>query len=236
MTNIKLRELPLWYTLGVPAAFVLMSLYGFFYSEEFLKLLVRRDEHPLGGGIAEHGTVLILLLGIAAGIAVLRHHRRGLPWWFVGWLAGWILACIYFAGEEASWGQHYFRWETPDALKGLNDQNETNLHNIGTWFDQKPRTLVELWMIVAGLIVPIVHRFRPASLWADRPWARWFWPTRFAIPVVLAFLFAFVISIVAKKTSSAHLMRLGSNELREFYLAFFLSGYLTSLWLRIRAQ
>ena len=173
---------------------------------------------------------------VEAGIAVLRHYRRELPLWFVGWLAGWVLACLYFAGEEASWGQHYFRWATPEALRGLNDQNETNLHNIGTWLDQKPRTLVELWMIFAGFIVPIVHRFKPRALYADRSWARWFWPTGFAIPTVLAFLFAFVVSLVAKKTSSATLMWLGSNELREFYVAFFLSGYLTSLWLRLRAE
>jgi hypothetical protein len=235
-TNNKLRDIPLWFSIAVPAAFVLMSLYGFFYSDEFAKFLVRRDEHPDGGGIAEHGTVLVLLFGISAGIAVLRHYRRELPLWFVGWLAGWVLACIYFAGEEASWGQHYFHWGTPDALRGLNDQNETNLHNTSTWFDQKPRTLVELWMIFAGFIMPILHRFRPRALWAGHPWARWFWPSGFAIPVVLAFLFAFVVSIAAKKTSSAELMRLGSNELREFYVAFFLSGYLMSLWLRIRAK
>lgn len=236
MMNNKLRELPMWWTAGVPAAFVMMSLYGFFFSNEFAMFLVRRDEHPLGGGIAEHGTVLVLLSGIAAGIAVLRHYRRELPLWFVGWFTGWVLACVYFAGEEASWGQHYFRWATPDALRGLNDQNETNLHNIGSWLDQKPRTLVELWMIFAGFIVPIVHRFKPRALYADRPWARWFWPTGFAIPAVLAFLFAFVVSLVAKKTSNASLMWLGSNELREFYVAFFLSGYLMSLWLRIRVK
>lgn len=236
MMNSKLREVPMWCTIGIPAAFVLMSLYGYFFSDEFAKFLIRRDEHLLGGGIAEQGTVLVLLFGIAAGVAVLRHYCRELPLWFVGWLAGWVLACIYFAGEEASWGQHYFRWATPEALHGLNDQNETNLHNIGTWLDQKPRTLVELWMIFAGFIVPLVHRFKPQALYAERPWGRWFWPTGFAIPTVLAFLFASGVSLVAKKTGNAELMRLGSNELREFYVAFFLSCYQIALWLRLRAE
>jgi len=234
--NRNLKDIPLWISISVPTAFVLMSLYGYFFSETFALFLIRRDEHPDGGGIAEQGTVLVLLFGIAAGIAELRQHRHRLPLWFVGWITGWILACIYFAGEEASWGQHYFRWVTPDALQGLNDQQETNFHNMSTWFDQKPRALVELGMIFAGLIVPILHRFKPHAFFADRPWAKWFWPTGFAIPTVLAFLFAFVVSIAAKKASSAELMRLGSNELRELYVAFFLSGYLVSLWLRIRRQ
>jgi len=228
------KDLPVWLWAGIPAAMLLLTLYAYFTSHDLLMLLVRRDEHPEGGGIAEHGTVLILLPGIAAGVALLRHYWRQLPLWFVGWLLGWTLTCVYFAGEEASWGQHYFRWATPDSLQGLNDQNETNLHNVSHWFDQKPRSLVELWMVFAGVLVPIIRRFRPDALWARRDWARWFWPTAIFIPTVAAFLFSFVVSIIAKKTGRMDLHFLGSNELREFYLATFLSGYLLSLWVRIR--
>lgn len=228
------RDLPLWLTAGIPAAMLLLTLYAYFSSPELMMLLVRRDEHPDGGGIAENGTVLVLLPGIAAGIALLARYRRRLPLWMVGWLLGWTLACVYFAGEEASWGQHYFRWLTPEPLQGLNDQNETNLHNVSHWFDQKPRTLVELWMLFAGLLVPLLHSVRPRALWAGRSWARWFWPTRFGIPTAVAFLFSFVVAIIAKNTGRADLHFLGSNEMREFYLAVFLAGYLLSLWYRLR--
>lgn len=45
------------------------------------------------------------------------------------WLAGFSLMCFLALGEEASWGQHYLGYETPDALAAVNVQNEMNLHN-----------------------------------------------------------------------------------------------------------
>jgi magnesium-transporting ATPase (P-type) len=36
-------------------------------------------------------------------------------------------------GEEISWGQRIFNWDTPDEFKHLNAQQETNLHNLW-WF------------------------------------------------------------------------------------------------------
>ncbi len=234
MSTKTLRDLPVWWWAGIPVAMLLLTFYAYFTSAELMLLLLRRDEHPDGGGIAENGTVLILLPGIVAGIAILRHYRDRLPLWMLGWLLGWVLACVYFAGEEASWGQHYFRWAAPEALQGLNDQNETNLHNIGHWLDQKPRALVELWMVFAGLLAPLIRRFRPQALWADRNWAHWFWPTGVGIPTVLVFLFSLVVALIAKKYHNDDLRQLGSNELREFYIAVFLSGYLLSLWYRLR--
>lgn len=35
---------------------------------------------------------------------------------------------LLFFGEEISWGQHFFRWDSPKAFDG-NYQGETNLHN-----------------------------------------------------------------------------------------------------------
>ena len=63
-----------------------------------------------------------------------------------------ILALIYFLGEEISWGQHFFKWTSPDFFKNANIQGETNIHNISNLFDQVPRTLVIIW---CSLTVPI---------------------------------------------------------------------------------
>jgi len=41
------------------------------------------------------------------------------------------LAGLFFLiGEELSWGQRVFGWGTPESLKAVNKQGETNLHNI----------------------------------------------------------------------------------------------------------
>ena len=64
-----------------------------------------------------------------------------------------ILALIYFLGEEISWGQHFFKWTSPEFFKNANNQGETNIHNISNLFDQLPRTLVIIW---CTLTVPII--------------------------------------------------------------------------------
>jgi hypothetical protein len=67
-----------------------------------------------------------------------------------------ILALLYFFGEEISWGQHFFRWNTPDIFKDINNQDETNIHNISNLFDQLPRTFVIIW---CSLVAPITLIF-----------------------------------------------------------------------------
>ncbi len=39
------------------------------------------------------------------------------------------LGSLYIAGEEMSWGQHFFHWNTPEYWAEVNRQQETNLHN-----------------------------------------------------------------------------------------------------------
>ncbi len=86
-------------------------------------------------------------------------RRRPLLW---AWLALAALGSLYITGEEASWGQHYLGWGTPEGWQALNDQNETNLHNTSSWLDQKPRTLLELGVIVGGIVVPLAALRWPA--------------------------------------------------------------------------
>src|SRR3546814_19755347 len=66
------------------------------------------------------------------------------------------------AGEEASWGRHYAGWLTPEGWQAINDQGETNLHDTSSWLDQKPRTLLEIGVIVGGIIVPLLALRRTA--------------------------------------------------------------------------
>ncbi len=57
-------------------------------------------------------------------------RRRGRPrsLAFLGWL-GLALFCLLVAGEEISWGERIFDWGL-DLIRGINNQNETNIHNI----------------------------------------------------------------------------------------------------------
>lgn len=69
-----------------------------------------------------------------------------------------FLLCFLAAGEEISWGQRIIGWETPEAIKEINAQEETNLHNL-TWFQVKNEdgTLKSQWgrMLTATRLLAI---------------------------------------------------------------------------------
>ena len=71
----------------------------------------------------------------------------------------WMLlgaSTIFFwaAGEEISWGQHFFRTVTPDWLAQINDQNETNIHNINKKFFDR---YLERFTFLLAFITAILH-------------------------------------------------------------------------------
>ena len=109
-------------------------------------------------GVVELATTLCSALGVVAGIAALRHRTRLPTGWLQAWVALVTLACVYLTGEELSWGQHLFGWSTPESLMAVNDQGETNLHNISSWLDQKPRMLLELFVLYGGIIRVLMRR------------------------------------------------------------------------------
>jgi hypothetical protein len=109
------------------------------------------------------------------------------------------LAALYFAGEETSWGQHYFGFETPQAIAERNFQKEFNLHNSSSelrgLFDNVPRQLMLLGTIVGGIILPFVgtdHRLTASSRATP---AFWIIPTR---GIVLAAILAVACNIPGK--------------------------------------
>ena len=75
-----------------------------------------------------------------------------------------IFALIYYLGEEISWGQHFFKWDSPIIFQEINNQKETNLHNISNLFDQLPRTLVMIWCMLCPLIFWLLKKFKNVSL------------------------------------------------------------------------
>ncbi len=67
---------------------------------------------------------------------------------------------LYYFFEEISWGQHFFRWTSPDFFIAHNNQKETNLHNISNLLDQVPRSLLSIWCALSFVIIklPYLHK------------------------------------------------------------------------------
>jgi hypothetical protein len=185
-------------------------------------------------GFVELATVAFLIPAIGFGLICLK-QQHVLPG--IGlrlWIAGLTVGCFYFAGEELSWGQHLIGWQTPEAIASINDQQETNLHNMSSWLDQKPRLLLELWVLVGGVGyggVRLLSRRRvdPESV------QDWFWPTR---EVTLCAVLAIVVRIPERwsKWTDEPLppwLSIRLSELQELFFATVLLIYLWSLARRL---
>lgn len=94
------------------------------------------------------------------------------------------LAALFFTGEETSWGQTYFQWDTPEKL--LDHNLETNLHNLST-LPFSLNSLGSLFLLVMFVGLPIAWRYREKfslpHTWAPAI-ARW--PVMFSILVAFA--------------------------------------------------
>lgn len=191
-------------------------------------------------GITEELTVGFLAGAIGLGIAITRGFLklgdRRLATWF-GLLA---LGCLYFAGEEASWGQHWFGWSTPETWQEVNEQQETNLHNWqsgpGGLLDQLPRNLLTFGALIAGGILPLWRRGRGRSL---DPANRWYWilPTFVCVPAgFLAGLATIPEKVQERIWGEPVPLDPQLGEVKELMLGFFLFLYALSVWRRLRAR
>ena len=103
---------------------------------------------PEGYGVLEFSQFVIMLVALARrrrGCCSIRSCRRR-PFVLTVTIIG-ALSCLYIAGEEMSWGQHFFHWNTPEYWAEVNRQEETNLHNTYAVFEKWPRAILEVGVV-----------------------------------------------------------------------------------------
>lgn len=115
------------------------------------------EEH----GLLELGQLAMMVSACVLAVRILFLPALGTRPLLAAWVGLAALSTFYIAGEEASWGQHYFDWDTPAFWSAVNDQGETNLHNISSWLDQKPRLVLEAGVILGGIVIPLAALWRP---------------------------------------------------------------------------
>ena len=228
-------ELPSWLWLWLPLAIFGVSLAIKILDQGIYYKWVIGEQ-----GFIENGSLVLLAVAIVYGIRiVLLQAPDPAPTWIRWWVLLIALGSIYFFGEEASWGQHLFGWSPSDGWRDLNQQDETNLHNVegilGVVFDQVPRNLLTAAAVVGGIIVPLYRRIRSLE-WGPDQFHYWLWPTIVCTPAALLGVF---VSVPQKpfKVVGAPLpdlfVGLNPGELKECFLAFFIMLYLVSLAVRI---
>ncbi|MEZ4940047.1 MAG: hypothetical protein R3D58_04215 [Saprospiraceae bacterium] len=84
-------------------------------------------------GLLENATALFAFSSGIIFLYLVRYFNKPVQKFY---LYAFGAATILFAGEEISWGQRIFGWETPAYLMEKNIQQESNLHNLfNNYFD-----------------------------------------------------------------------------------------------------
>ena len=131
---------------------ILLLIEGFFHhyyfvlslSIEFLPISDQTGYNSViwaENGLVELLQILFLLISIFLLIKFLKIVSKKLHIYLRVIIFFYLIGVTYYFFEEISWGQHYFDWKSPYLFSYLNEQNETNLHNINNLFNQLPRNL-----------------------------------------------------------------------------------------------
>jgi len=198
----------------------------------FIWVALAGNDRALKGesGMVEIATFLFLVIGIGFCVSSLTITRRfELSAFLKSWLFILIMGAAYFALEEISYGQHMFGWGTTDSWKELNDQDETNLHNVHALFDQVPRALLTLGILVGGVVLPLYRHFRKIQLHESNRFY-WQWPTLDCVSIgLLVILIRPIQSLIDSDVIS-------TGESKEMFFALFIMLYCVSLHSRLRLK
>jgi len=81
-------------------------------------------------GIAENLQVLIYIVTLVLALSATRRYWQAKERLIALLYIGLCLGLLFLTGEEISWGQRLFGWGTTGVFAEINQQQETNLHNI----------------------------------------------------------------------------------------------------------
>lgn len=138
------------------------------------------------------------------------------------------LGCLFIAGEEISWGQRLFGFETPADFERMNRQGETTLHNLDGVL-----VYFNLGMLIAGLVGATLP-------WVVRRWSlqgRWvqlFVPPLFTTSGYLVMFLYKLIRFTVLTSSNYTVVKIG--EWAELCLAASFAVFAYLIWNRVRAE
>jgi len=192
-------------------------------------------DRPGGAGLVENATVLFLVPAVAVGATTLWATRGRLRVPAAGWWLGlWVLACVTFAGEEVSWGQWFAGWGTPEFLARVNQQQETNLHNITPWLNHKPHALVEVFIASCGVLLPVWKATHGGAALFRRGWLARAEEWVIAPPALIGAALLHVCTKVGVWLPGATRTTIGHPEMQEMAIAWFFAWYVAALSVRLR--
>lgn len=133
-------------------------LIGLFYLAFGGYLLPKSITIPFGKaeGYLEHLTALNFLISSVMFAITAWKYRGYKPTRF--FLTLFALIFFVFVGEETSWGQWVFGFETMDLMKGVNVQDENNIHNM---FGYLADWIFIVGTFIYGVALPVLRACYP---------------------------------------------------------------------------
>ena len=221
-------ELKMWLWLWLPVVF-----FVFIFGSALISKYVHDAFFAGEFGVIELATPIMLVPAIIGGVIIFINREKLVTKQLGYWILLVTLACIYIAGEEISWGQQLVGWGTPEWIEEINDQHETNLHNTSSWFDQKPRVLLEIFVVICGIFLPLKRKLQGINLPKDS-WQYWLFPTMVCLPTaILTVLSRMPERIKTLFDMSESIVVIRTSEVQELYFAIFLMIYLLSIRKRL---
>ena len=238
--NLDNQKLPIFIWFYIPIIFFLNIFLVKFINEDFFNNYFQKET-----GFIENGTFIILFLSIITCCFILKKRNLFIfKKLFLFWIIIFLFGLIYFAGEEISWGQQWFKWQTSDFFMNFNDQSETNFHNISSWFDQKPRFILLLFIFFGGIFIPFYLKIKKKKLY-PRSVQFWLFPNICCIPSAIICLFFYILDniykficfgtpgIDIKCNYIPYLFVLRTSEILELFMSLFLFIYVLSIYSRL---
>lgn len=161
--------------IALPLLSFVLALFWAFWSPDTFKQYAESEI-----GLIEFSHIIVAIIGFVFSLQLCLLFVKKENGWGVCLSVFASLVCLYIAGEEASYGQHFFEWQVDEFFLEINDQRESNLHNISSWFDQKPRAVLEIAIVLGGLLLPlfpaVMLKIVPTGLRAYAPTLLFFQP------------------------------------------------------------
>ncbi|WP_120498695.1 hypothetical protein [Kiloniella sp. EL199] len=221
-------DLPKWMWLWLPIALVsVLLITGLLLPEETYARWIGNERT----GILETSHAIIPAISLILALRIILHPNVSTFSFLWFWILLAALGSFYMSGEEASWGQHWFQWDTSAEWSRINDQGETNFHNTSSWLDQKPRTILEIGIILGGIVLPLVFRKKPHL--KNHPYA-----------IIVPTLVLMPTAIIAETTRMTERLLAAldvpfrffqrASEVQELFFALFILYYLIIILKRVK--
>lgn len=179
----------------LPAIAVVFALIELIWPE-FATLLVRKEDWPFMRNAIFVKCSFEIVGVVLMAMTAKRYFKHNMK--LAGVFAVIIVLVLFvMAGEEMSWGQRIFRWDTPESMQGINQQKEMNLHNLATQTFQNTLyfgcwILLIVMPFVRKLLQKILNGIKPLKFLVD-----WLPPAQFIL--LFAVGFAFMDPLISKQ-------------------------------------